>query len=235
MKSGRDSGGFVSDLRNVVIAVLLPLTATATGSEPSYDTARDYHSFSNPAAISIEHADLGLQVDFTRQIFSGAVDLRVQRHASDARELILDTRDLVIREAWLVGDNGAITPTAFRLDPRDPILGSALHIDVSAQPAERFVVRVSYQTAPSATGLQWLAPEQTAGKRHRFVFSQSEAIHARSWIPLQDTPQVRMTYHARIITPPEMLAVMSAAHDTDVVRDGDYRFDMPQPIPSYLL
>ncbi|MEE8294716.1 MAG: M1 family metallopeptidase, partial [Sphingomonadales bacterium] len=96
-------------------------------------------------------------------------------------------------------------------------------------------VKIGYKTSPTASGLQWLSPEQTAGKTHPFLFSQSQAIHARSWVPLQDTPAVRFTYSAAIKTPPELIALMSASQDPSGERDGDYSFDMPQAIPSYLM
>ena len=98
-----------------------------------------------------------------------------------------------------------------------------------------FEVEIHYSTDPTATALQWLPPELTAGGELPFMFSQSQSIHARSWVPLQDSPAVRMTYEAIIHTSENLLAVMSANNDPETPRNGEYHFSMPQPIPSYLL
>lgn len=96
-------------------------------------------------------------------------------------------------------------------------------------------VRITYRTSPQASGLQWLEPSMTEGKQLPFMFSQSQAIHARSWVPLQDTPSVRFTYSAHVTSRPDVMVLMSADNDPAAARDGDYAFRMPQPIPSYLL
>ena len=228
---------------------VLSCVASVAAAAPAVHSTRDYHSYADPEAVRVEHADLALDVDFDARRLSGAVDLRVCRADPQARELVLDTRDLVIRKIWLV-DGKQLTPLEFQLDPRDPILGSALRIalpvppvpaqpDASpAAPGDAATVRISYQTKPEASGLQWLPPGLTAGKRHPFLFTQSQAIHARSWIPLQDTPQVRMTYRAEVHAPRGLTAVMGAARLKSThksAQDDEFDFEMRQPIPSYLM
>ena len=102
---------------------------------------------------------------------------------------------------------GGYLVARFSLGAADKILGAPLSVVL---PSGTKYVRVHYSTSPQASGLQWLAPEQTAGKRQPFMFSQAQAIHARSFIPLQDSPQIRVTYSARVRTPKNLLAVMSA-------------------------
>lgn len=203
----------------------------ADGAQAS--AARDSHSFTNARDFRTTHLALDLRADFERRELIGSVDLSLERLDAQAREIVLDTKDLTIGQVELAGP--ATRALKFRLGARDPILGAPLHIELPAETGAKPVVRISYRTAPGASGLQWLDPAQTAGKKLPFLYSQSQAIHARSWIPLQDTPAIRITYEARIRTPSQLLAVMSAENDPSAARDGDYRFRMPQPVPSYLL
>lgn len=221
----------------VAVAACSPQSVTPEPSTTSSDAAApataeiksgvDYHSLSNPGEMKVTHLDLDLTADFDAKRLKGSVTLTFDKLAADASELVLDTRDLDIKSVSANGES-----LAFSLDEADPELGAALRIQV---PDGINQVTVSYQTSPQASGVQWLTPAQTAGKQHPFLFTQAQAVHARSFIPLQDSPQVRVTYTAKIKTPEELLAVMSASNDPDTPRDGEYDFTMPQPIPSYLI
>ncbi|MFK7886045.1 MAG: M1 family metallopeptidase [Gammaproteobacteria bacterium] len=202
-------------------------------SAPSIEVGRDYHSFANVDEARIEHVHLDLDVDFKRRQLRGEVALRVALQPG-ASKVVLDTRDLTIEEV-LVYRGVTPEPLAFTLADADPNLGSALTITLPRTVSGNTRLVVRYATSPNASGLQWLTPEQTAGKNEPFLFSQSQAIHARSWMPIQDTPSVRMTYTATIRTPEHLLAVMSASNDPDTQRDGEYEFEMPQAIPAYLI
>src|SRR5687767_11700247 len=192
--------------------------------------AQDYHSFANPSAVRVTHVDLDWDVLFDQKILKGSATLTVER-SSRTEPLILDTRDLKIEKVETSAGT-AYSAGTFTVGASDKILGSSLTIPL---PAGANRVRIHYSTSPCASGLQWLGPAQTAGKKDPFMFTQSQAIHARSWIPLQDTPSVRVTYNARVRTPRNLLAVMSAENDAHTPRDGDYSFRMRQPIPSYLI
>ena len=188
----------------------------------------DVHSFSRPREISVRHLSLDLIADFETQRLRGSATLDLEHHAP-AAEVVLDTRDLTIHRVTI--DDGG-DPVAFSLGQPVKFMGQALRIPVEANTRR---VRVEYETSPEAAAVQWLTPGQTAGKRHPFLFTQSEAILARTWVPCQDSPGVRMTYDASIRVPAELLAVMSAENPTERRADGVYRFRMPQPVPAYLL
>ena len=72
------------------------------------------------------------------------------------------------------------------------------------------MLRVTYETTPESSAIQWLPPSQTLGKVHPYLFTQCQAIHARSVMPCQDTPSVKSTYSARIVVQEPLTALMSA-------------------------
>jgi aminopeptidase N len=192
----------------------------------------DEHSFAQPDKVRITDLALDLALDFDKKTLSGTATYTLDWIDKTATQLVLDTRDLTIVKAEGLGADGTWSPLTFALSDKDKVLGSALTIQAPTRPAK---IRVTYSTSPEASGLQWLEPAMTEGKRQPFMFSQSQQIHARSWVPLQDTPQVRFTYSAHITAPKDTMVLMSADNDPNAVRDGDYSFRMPQKIPSYLL
>ena len=225
-------------LRKTLLLVLaLSLMAGCSKDEPvadNYDPAKDYFTFANTGQFVTEHLALDLDVDFDKEELRGFAMLSMRRLDAAATEVVLDTRDLDIASVAVLRD-GSSSAADFSFGETDKALGTPLHIVVPADAGETFDLMIEYKTSPTSTALQWLSPELTAGGKHPMVFSQSQAVHARSWVPLQDTPAIRITYEATIRTPPNLLAVMSADNDPLTPRTGQYQFDMPQPIPSYLL
>lgn len=214
------------------------IAAGTAGSAPAnYDPAHDYYTFSNYEAFTTRHLVLDLDVDFEARSLVGTALLYLQVRDPQARTVVLDTRDLVI-EAVRAGETAAsLAPVAFRLGQQQELLGQALEVTLPEGLAafDEIALELRYRTTPGASALQWLPPELTSGGEYPLMFSQSQAIHARSWVPLQDTPAVRFTYAATIRTPDNLLALMSANNEPGTERDGVYEFEMPQPIPSYLL
>ena len=207
----------------------------APAAQPAAATAEkivDEHSYAEPDKVRTNDLALELAVDFARKQLRGTATYALEWLDPAATQLLLDTRDISIQKAEGQGADGQWSELKFALAGKDPILGSKLTIETPERPAK---VRVTYATSPEASGLQWLEPSMTEGKNGPFMFSQSQQIHARSWVPLQDTPIIRFTYSARVTAPKDAMVLMSADNDPAAARDGDYSFTMPQKIPSYLM
>ncbi|HET6433419.1 hydrolase/aminopeptidase, partial [Dyella sp.] len=203
-------------------ALLLPLAAHAT----------DPYSYAQPDQVKVTHLDLDLKVDFPHKELHGKAVLALDWVNPRASSLVLDTRDLKIASVEAIDAEGHASALTYALAPRDEQLGSKLTIAAPTHPA---TVRIVYDTSPEASGLQWLSKAQTADKQLPFMFSQSESIHARSWVPLQDSPAIRFTWHAHVTAPKNLRVVMSAPNDAKHPLDGDFEFDQAHPVPSYLL
>jgi leukotriene-A4 hydrolase len=235
------SGSLSPWLWGGVAALALAGAARAADLEPM-QTGLDYHSFANVEQFRVTHVELNLRVDFRNKVMFGAAALEVKRLDPTATQLVLDTRDLDVREVSAKPGNvlGALSKSEttwvsrpFHLDKADPILGSPLVIELPPQFRKTTeVIKIEYVTSPTAPGLVWLSYGQTLTMHHPFLYTLSSPIGARSWIPLQDTPQVRASYSAVIHTDNDVLAVMSAKNDPKAKHNGEYAFNLSDPIPS---
>lgn len=188
--------------------------------------AKDLHTQSNADSVTMQHVDLDIKVDFSNKKITGKAAWSIDNKGK-VNTLILDTYDLTIDSILVDGSK-----VVHALDAAKPFLGSALRIPVTENSKS---VVVYYSTGANATALQWLQPQQTHDKKHPFLYTQSESIFARSWIPCADGPGIRFTYNARVTVPKGLLALMSAENPTQVNDSGVYHFRMATPVPAYLM
>ena len=188
----------------------------------------DPHSWNDDTQPQTRSLQWEARVDFAARRLDATASLTFHQPAAGG-PLDLDTRQLEISAVTdLAG-----APLGFVLHPADPVLGARLTLTI---PAGATGVKIRYRTSPDASALQWLDPAQTAGGAEPFLFSQCQAIHARSVVPLQDTPRLRLTYQAQLTVPARLTAVMAAAwvkREVSGAEATDF-FQMPQPIPPYL-
>jgi aminopeptidase N len=202
--------------------IVSPVLATADAVDP--------HSFARPLEARVTHVALDLAFDFTSRSVGGTATLDLDRQAN-AREIVLDSDGY---EVSAVTDAATGAPLAFAYGTENAALGRPLTVQLA--PTTR-KIRIVY-TARNAEALQWLTAEQTAGKRHPFLFSQGQAILNRSWVPTQDSPGIRQTWEARITVPAALDVVMSAPERREVSRSATTRtlaFRMDKPVAPYLI
>ncbi|MBS1688517.1 MAG: aminopeptidase, partial [Bacteroidetes bacterium] len=216
-------------LLSVILAACNNKTVTVNNNTTSVvrDTVeKDVHTLSNADSVAITHLDLDIKVSFEKKQISGCATWTIG-DSNKQHELRLDTYDLSIDSVFVNGQK-----TTFKLDSAIKYLGSALHIPILSGSN---LVAIHYRTGKNAEALQWLDPQQTLDKKHPFLYTQSESIHARSWIPCPDGPGIRFTYNARVEAPKGMLALMSAENPQQVNDSNIYHFRMENPVPAYLM
>ena len=195
----------------------------------------DPHSYSDIEQGNVTALELQLEVDFSARRLRGTATLHFAE--SGCGPLDLDTRALTITSVESAStDDGSTAPLAWKLHDPEGFLGARLEIQ---RPAGTRAITVQYTTAPEASGLQWLEPAHTSGGKHPYLFSQCQPHHARSMVPIQDTPRARFRYQASVTVPKPLSVVMSAAPGARVegaeAGTSTFTFEMPQPIPAYLL
>jgi aminopeptidase N len=174
----------------------------------------------------ITHLFWDVAIDFDEKVIKGSATYDIENN--NANEIYFDTEKLSIDSVFVGGTKKAV----FHLGDQYAVKGKALRVEI--EPTDKQVT-IYYKTSPQANALQWLEPSQTHDKKFPFLLTQGEAILTRSYIPIQDTPSIRITYDAKVKVPKDLMAVMSAANPKKKASDGVYSFKMDQAIPPYLI
>ncbi len=197
-------------------------------NSPMKNLFHDPHSFAIPSEAVITHLSWDAVVDFENKSIEGVARYTIDNKSGTDR-ILFDTRDLIIHKVTRGKEE---KETSFELGEEKEFLGQALRVSITP---ETQYVNIYYKSKPEAAAVQWLTPQQTADKKHPYLFTQSQAILARTWIPIQDSPGIRFTYDAHVKVPSEMLSLMSASNPQEKNESGEYDYEMNQPIPAYLM
>ena len=185
--------------------------------------ATDHHSYSKPAEAVVTHLDWNAVVDFESRTIAATATFDLET-SDNAEKVILDIRELDILSVQVDGKD-----SPFNIGEEQEFIGSPLSIEITPSTKK---VSITYNTQPGADAFLWVEGSEDANP---FLFTQSQAILARTWIPCQDSPGIRFTYNATVDVPKDLMALMSAVNPTEKNAEGHYTFVMDQPIPSYLL
>ena len=183
----------------------------------------DHHSYSRPEEARVTHLEWDAHVDFNSRTISATATYTVEA-AEDAERILFDTHDLTVASVTVDGKDAT-----FNLGAAREFLGQPLSIDLTGTAKE---VAITYTCSPGADALLWVEGD---AEHQPFLFTQSQAILARTWLPCQDSPGIRYTYNAQVQVPPGLMALMSAENPMEKSADGRYSFSMKQAIPSYLM
>jgi len=197
----------------------------------------DPTSYSEPENYLLKHLHWDFTIDFNVQVLQGEADLEfeVKKYSN---ELKLDVRDLTVEQVKLkeTGDELRYETT----NPGNVSFGQMLTVHIPVVQSQNFTLKIKYKTSSEASALCWMKPEQTKGKRQPYLYSQCQAIHARSIVPCQDTPGVKFPYTATVHAASTVTVLMSAIRQGSESSPGDNgmtttQFSMHVPVPAYLI
>lgn len=192
----------------------------------STEPPKDDHTLSNYQEVPVSHVHLNLLVDFDNEILTGSV-VHTINNSNGSEYAVFDTKNLEITGVKVDGNR-----VEYQMGTPDELLGTPLEVPITKASKE---VEILYSTTKGTEALDWVNPELTAGKEHPYVFTQGQSIFTRTWVPIMDTPGLRVTYSADIKVPSDLLAVMSADNPTTKNETGEYHFKMTNPVPCYLM
>eukprot|EP00178_Gracilaria_changii_P015912 TRINITY_DN4472_c0_g1_i3.p1 TRINITY_DN4472_c0_g1~~TRINITY_DN4472_c0_g1_i3.p1 ORF type:complete len:450 (+),score=43.73 TRINITY_DN4472_c0_g1_i3:146-1495(+) len=206
--------------------------------KPPLPYFKDPASHSWPGVHFTDNICIYMTIDFENRRLTGRA-IYTFRKLQPSENVSLDIRGIDVKSVTTADG----TPIPYNAKEDESPVGGMLSIQVPQCDSPTFQVCVSYETdgcgggSPAGGACDWLTPEQAAGQP--FMFTQAQAIHARSIFPCQDTPAVKSPYTAIVsVLPPyhNLCVVMSAQRVASATDDpeGSARFHCAVPIPSYL-
>ncbi|KAK4089846.1 leukotriene A4 hydrolase [Purpureocillium lilacinum] len=197
-------------------------------------TQRDPTTTSNYGAWRTKHTTVDFKLDFDAKRLKGSVILQLESQTDrQSSEVVLDTRFVHVSSV-----NVNAKESKWELKPHSDPFGAPLHVSVpeGAPKGELIDVAIDLETTDKCTALQWLTPAQTSNKKHPYMFSQCQAINARSIFPCQDTPDVKSTFTFKLTSSLPVVAsgVPVGDHTATPGTEKLYHFEQKVPIPSYL-
>ena len=221
-------------LRGILI---LQLLLQACNNETNKDHTQkldlisiENHSYANIADINTTHLHLELNVDFQKKQLKGVVRHKMNNRGT--KEAIFDVSGLKINKVTIGIETKELNTKYALRGAKDPILGQALWVEITPETKQ---INIYYETTEKSEALDWLDSALTSSKSKPFLYTQGQAILTRTWIPIQDVPSNRITYSAELKVPKDLMAVMSASNPKEKNSQGEYQFEMKQPIPCYLI
>ncbi|EEH40145.1 leukotriene A-4 hydrolase [Paracoccidioides lutzii Pb01] len=197
---------------------------------------RDPNTLSNYNVFRTTRTTVNFDILFDKQQLTGNVIHQLKSLSNaECREIILDSSFLNIREVKVDGKLNE-----WELLPRQEPYGSALKAPLAEGVAfgKTIDIDISVETTEKCTALQWLTPAQTSTGKYPYMFTQCQAIHARSIFPCQDTPDVKAFFDFNISSPLPVIAsgvpVRDASSSSLLPNNKVYQFHQKVPIPAYL-
>lgn len=228
---------------------MVAFTPPTSVSPPPTREPSDIHTLSSIKAFRPLHLHLDWQIDWSKKIISGSVEHTIKTLQSGEKQLRLDSSYLDVHS--VTAQDGS--KLQFKVLPRVGSLGAPLVIDLpkSSQADEEFKIKISYSTTTDCTALGWMSAEQTAAKTAPFLYSQCQAIHCRSLVPIFDSPWWKITYTASVKSKYPVLMSALPVDSSDFTkflepetptqaiahpeRPATYSFSQKVSIPSYLI
>lgn len=200
--------------------------------KPKISPEKDFSTLSNYNSFKVNNTIFDWEIDFNKKLVKGYINLNLTRLIDNEKFIKLDTSFLKIDKVSINNHNIVNFEIKDRIEP----LGSQLIIPLSnlSEKDNAFDLKIEYETTENCTALQWLH----AKDGNPYVFSQLEAIHARSLFPCLDTPSIKSKYQVSIRSKLPVVFSGIEIENTDKSSDEDlktYKFTQDVPIPSYLI